>query len=272
VNSVPDAYSDGLAFDVADLYIKLKDTSGVNYVNANIINNQVSNVFIPVDTLLMNNEAYTVEVWDDDPLFGAPDDSLGVISFAGWGQTGSATSTLSGASGILDVTYHLLTQPIEPVTDTMVVNVYSPVAQIIYSNDTLFSSVSNTSYQWLFNNQLLTDDTLSFITNLNTGSYVLMVTDSNGCSSTSSALSITSISNYQLTEINLFPNPAQSNIIINGIKELCNVLITDVTGQVVYSDQLKNNSIDISHLPDGIYILNLYLENGIYRKEIMIMR
>lgn len=272
VNSVPDAYSDGLAFDVADLYIKLKDTSGVNYVNANIINNQVSNVFIAVDTLLMNNEIYTVEVWDDDPLFGAPDDSLGVISFSGWGQTGNATSTLSGASGILDVTYHLITLPIEPVTDTLVINVYSPVAQIIYSNDTLYSSVPNTAYQWYLNNQLLSGNTLSFITNLNAGSYSLVVTDSNGCSNTSSPFIITNIANNVFTDISMFPNPAQNSILIKGLKESCNVLITDLTGQIVLSEYLKQNSIQISHLPEGIYILNLYLENGIYRKEIMIIR
>lgn len=259
VNSIPDAYNDG-GLDVADLYIKVKDTNNVNMVPEVIVNNQISNVHFDIDTLYLNNENYTIEVWDDDPFIGAPDDSLGVISFTGWGTSGSATSTLTGASGILDVSFTITTTPLSPVTDSMIVTIYNtpPPPTILWNNDTLLTApVNGFQYQWYLDSQLLPGDTLSFITQLVPGIYTIVITDINGCSSASD-FSITRINKIEKSAFDLYPNPSTGIFQLNGIEHSeCMIKVSDVHGREVFKSSLQSlpAKLDLSQLKNGVYFM-----------------
>lgn len=70
--------------------------------------------------------------------------------------------------------------------------------------------------------------------------------------------------NY-LNPIRIFPNPATNTLNLN-IRDAFSYTITNLQGQVLQHETMKNasNSIDISKLPMGVYIINLTTEAGNY--------
>jgi hypothetical protein len=70
--------------------------------------------------------------------------------------------------------------------------------------------------------------------------------------------------------LTIYPNPASSIISIESTKyQLESIRIEDVLGQEIYYLQPQNNKteIDISHLPSGIYIIQLQSKNGVVSKK-----
>jgi ligand-binding sensor domain-containing protein len=68
----------------------------------------------------------------------------------------------------------------------------------------------------------------------------------------------------------IYPNPASSTITIESkMYPMQSIKIVDVLGREVYYLQTQNNKteIDISHLPSGIYILQLQSKSGIVSKK-----
>jgi uncharacterized delta-60 repeat protein len=68
----------------------------------------------------------------------------------------------------------------------------------------------------------------------------------------------------------IYPNPASSTIAVESIKyQVQSIRIMDVLGQEIYYLQTVNNKteIDISHLPSGIYILQVQSESGVVSKK-----
>jgi arabinogalactan endo-1,4-beta-galactosidase len=65
----------------------------------------------------------------------------------------------------------------------------------------------------------------------------------------------------------IFPNPANDKIKIIGIQQDVAIKITDVLGRTVKNTFSKNNSIDISNLPDGTYTISLFVDNKVTLKK-----
>lgn len=152
-------------------------------------------------------------------------------------------------------------------------------------NYTVYSYSSNGSnymYFWDFGDG--TSSTLQYPNHIypGNGPYFLCstVSDTMGnCSDThcdslyagrSSGISLTIVAgvtgiaenNSEILSIDLFPNPASDNIIINYGKTLksSTLEIYDVTGQLVKKeeiDQASTHSINISEFPNGLYILKI---------------
>ena len=65
----------------------------------------------------------------------------------------------------------------------------------------------------------------------------------------------------------MFPNPFSNNLSIslNSISELTTIVISDITGKIVYSSQLNqlNTTINLDQLKEGIYFLQLM--NGTHK-------
>ena len=88
--------------------------------------------------------------------------------------------------------------------------------------------------------------------------------------------------NSQLTGTNLqniknssciFPNPASQTIQIKGIDLLlnkANYQLTDLNGKTIKQGKLDAETIDISRLPKGIYMLSLYTDEGIINEKIVV--
>jgi hypothetical protein len=66
------------------------------------------------------------------------------------------------------------------------------------------------------------------------------------------------ISNNEKNAIRVYPNPATDLVYIASDAAIDGITITDVAGHVVYnSSQVSANSIDVSGLTSGVYILNV---------------
>jgi len=79
-----------------------------------------------------------------------------------------------------------------------------------------------------------------------------------------------------ITELgfNIYPNPSNGLINVEISKEFNagSIKIIDMTGRVVYIEQLtqNKNSIDISKHSSGMYILNIQIDNKIYNSQIIV--
>ena len=85
-----------------------------------------------------------------------------------------------------------------------------------------------------------------------------------------------SLSTQKLTtnaSIFLYPNPVKNNITIDGLKisELTEIKIFNITGEMVKSltsNEVKVN-IDLSHLLNGVYLLEIAGNDGLIREKII---
>ncbi|MBS1773648.1 MAG: T9SS type A sorting domain-containing protein [Bacteroidetes bacterium] len=87
----------------------------------------------------------------------------------------------------------------------------------------------------------------------------------------------TSINKTREHMINVYPNPANDNIVITGLQYFQNtvfVKMTDVCGKEFYSEQLPAGStgkyINVGQFPRGVYILELRSNTGIETRKILL--
>jgi autotransporter-associated beta strand protein len=79
-------------------------------------------------------------------------------------------------------------------------------------------------------------------------------------------------------EIQVYPNPTSGEVIIATSDmryAICDIEIFDVMGRMVFivgtghAPSLQSTTIDISHLPSGVYFLRIHTENGVVTKKII---
>ncbi|WP_158848932.1 T9SS type A sorting domain-containing protein [Algibacter sp. L1A34] len=78
----------------------------------------------------------------------------------------------------------------------------------------------------------------------------------------------------QLLEMNvlIYPNPASQIVHIkpdNGVT-ITSIELYDVSGKKMFSELSNENTIDISNLSDGIYLLNMFSEKGSVTKKLIV--
>jgi hypothetical protein len=57
-------------------------------------------------------------------------------------------------------------------------------------------------------------------------------------------------------KIEVTPNPATGNTIyINATNQIANVSFANTLGQLIFTTQIKNGAVDISTLPNGIFMV-----------------
>jgi hypothetical protein len=68
-------------------------------------------------------------------------------------------------------------------------------------------------------------------------------------------------------DISVVPNPASDfiNIILPDERVIGNLEILDLFGRVVFNS--KSNTLNVSSLPNGIYILNIEAEGDTFQKK-----
>ena len=74
--------------------------------------------------------------------------------------------------------------------------------------------------------------------------------------------SVTALSEVELPQIQLYPNPSHNEINITGFTEDVSFVILSVTGSIVKEGMSHDYSIDIADLPRGSYLLQLHNETG----------
>ncbi len=154
-------------------------------------------------------------------------------------SSGSCTITLSGVTVL---------PPPNPI-------ILHGAGNVIYTG-------SFATYQWYLNGTPISGATSSIYHTSSVGSYIVVVTDGNGCTDTSAALVITSngngVANLNKGEIRLYPNPASSIIKVEaGIK--VNVSVVSPDGKIIIH-QNDATTIDVSNLANGMYMIMVYDE------------
>jgi len=145
--------------------------------------------------ILMTEENYTVEIWDEDNGLGGADDLCGTINFS---QTNNGTLS----NGDVEANFTIL-NPITTVTSTDSVVVYAiPDAPVISANgDAVFcegaSVILSSSYtenvQWYKDDLLIPEATNPEFEVFEMGNYFVEYTDENACFASSDIFIIETI-------------------------------------------------------------------------------
>ena len=109
------------------------------------------------------------------------------------------------------------------------------------------------------------------------------VTNESSFQHTMSTLDITLTANFdvigsaedmELTDVKLFPNPANNNVMIRSGDNIIEVRIFDVTGKKVYSELVNNKEVKVTleNLQSGIYFVSIYTQQAIEVKKLQIIR
>ncbi len=76
--------------------------------------------------------------------------------------------------------------------------------------------------------------------------------------------STASVNDFSISNIKLFPNPAKDILTIqttNGIK-IASVEVFDILGKQIIKSELQNNTLNVSELTQGMYIVKMISEEG----------
>jgi len=75
-------------------------------------------------------------------------------------------------------------------------------------------------------------------------------------------------------DINLYPNPAESYVIIISYIEIQEVQISDITGKIVYSETIKDQEkqIAVDYFDPGMYFVRIYTQQGVIVKKLQVNR
>jgi len=217
--------------------------------------------------LQLNNENYTIEVWDEDTGLSAPDDPLGTISFSGNDSTDTVYATLSGITGRLKLIYAILRVAPQSIFTSDTIHVYPSLAAptVTASGSLAFCDgdtvTLNTNYnglnQWFRNGNLLVGETDSLLQVVSSGSYFNLATNLYGCSDTSN-----------LVAVQVFLPPPYPNFSIVG-----SLLTANVFGTFTYAWLLNDtvisgaNQASYTALVSGFYRLQITDTNGCTRSS-----
>lgn len=71
------------------------------------------------------------------------------------------------------------------------------------------------------------------------------------------------------SEILVYPNPTQNYLTVKSNLDIENIRIFNLTGCEVLSSNVVNEKIDVSKLPQGIYILRVKTDKGYYQQKLL---
>lgn len=138
----------------------------------------------------------------------------------------------------------------------------TPVVTITENNGILTATpaVPGATYQWFLNGNPIvapnpTDPSIEITAG---GEYTVEVTTTDGCVGTADYTSTLDIENLTLTDVYLFPNPADDivNISLGAEAQQTEIVVTDQTGRIVIATSvsgLNTAILDVAHLATGVY-------------------
>ncbi|MDR3680226.1 MAG: T9SS type A sorting domain-containing protein [Flavipsychrobacter sp.] len=136
----------------------------------------------------------------------------------------------------------------------------TPTPVIIATGNQL-CALGYTTYQWFLNGVPIQGATGACINPLEGGGYTVAVTNVAGCAAVSPVYDLnTGVSNVVAEQVKLYPNPATQFVNVSAPQKV-NVSLSSMDGkQLIYVEDAK--TIDISSLPNAIYLLKVYDKNN----------
>lgn len=226
----------------------------------------------PIKITLINNAApLSATMSASKPCFG---DNLVLISVAANG--GTPPYTYDWSNGVGTKNYIVIPQTRSKVYSATIkdaannTTTASVTVEGIYKNTvTLTSGIltadqAGASYTWLDcnnANQPIAGATAQSFTPTVSGSYAVRVS-LNDCVDTSSCINmtVTGIHDKSTTKAyKIFPNPAQTSVIIQANEIIKNIKLTDITGRIVkqLSPNQSSVNLNIEDMANGLYLLNI---------------
>ncbi|PCI98529.1 MAG: hypothetical protein COB15_05710 [Flavobacteriales bacterium] len=153
------------------------------------------------------------------------------------------------------------------VTDTMI------NASCLTCNDggiQIFPSGGTVPYTYLW---MPTGGTTPNASGLIPGTYNYCVTDSNGCivCDSNTVSFVTNIqSNKVESELSVFPNPTKGVIKVSCKEIIENIVVRNVLGEIIKTTTIKE--IDISNYPNGVYFIEVIIENRRVTEKVLLLR
>ncbi|MFL5754124.1 MAG: SBBP repeat-containing protein [Bacteroidia bacterium] len=219
------------------------------------------------NTLVLCASGAQTYSWSDGPLFTINDTTIACPTIS---PTSATDYILKGTDAFGCINY-----------DTVNVVIYSlpPLPGIMNGPVlTATSSVPVAAYQWYdYNCSTNASSPIAGANSVNytitvSSCYVVEITDTNGCRSSSSPVIVTvGINEGPFTAYSVYPNPAGNNVTIQypaASTEKIQLSIYNVTGEKVMSNSLlfsagsDKQSLDLSALPPGVYMMELINGKG----------
>ena len=141
----------------------------------------------------------------------------------------------------------------------------------------------NLDYQWLRDEEPIPGETSHFLEITESGIYSVEVTNpENACFNVSESFEVeidepTDVRIDGPLQIKVYPNPARDRIYIEGMNphEITSLMMTDLSGKVIFKEiSIEGSScnIELSAVPSGIYLLNIFTKNNVTIKRIVVNR
>jgi len=147
---------------------------------------------------------------------------------------------------------------------TFYVYPFTPDIPVISYQAPLLVSSYARDYQWYYNGTMLINDTNQSLLPINDGIYTVVTHDFFGCLSDTGEFNYihTSTGEVNNNKLQVFPNPANNEIILDGLYAKSEIFMCDITGKIIerYSEKnIANGRMKIScaELSDGIYFLRI---------------
>jgi len=84
------------------------------------------------------------------------------------------------------------------------------------------------------------------------------------------AEAVTAVPTLNEESISIYPNPVTDRFQIRGIEEISDFRLTDLYGKLLLQKQVRaNESVCVSALPTGMYIINIFNNGVSYQKKII---
>ena len=149
----------------------------------------------------------------------------------------------------------------------------SPV--ITSSFDTLFSTAAY-AYQWYDSAGVIPGATNSYYVYQQQGSYFVIITDSNGCASSSGTINTGLEEQFSVSALTIFPNPSDGRFTVtSGLNHpgTSAIRLYDAWGRLVIQQVSATEKTNmVTDLPAGIYQLEWVLPGKIYRQRVLIQK
>lgn len=165
--------------------------------------------------------------------------------------------------------------------NSITVNAF-PNSPIITPNGNILTSSNAFSYQWLLNGVEIPGAIFQQIIIVSPGSYSVLVSDSNGCSSSSLPFNYVGINemNSSAFQISISPNPTEEKFSIQfndfSATENLILILTNVLGEQIQTKQLQvanGNSqeiIDCGNFASGCYLVSITGNKINYTQKLVI--
>ena len=83
----------------------------------------------------------------------------------------------------------------------------------------------------------------------------------------------TGINNYQLENLNIYPNPTLGKLNITSADKINSLSITNIIGkQIFFTENFTTNTIDLSSFENGVYFINISTDKGTHIEKIILTK